>query len=232
MRILWRVGWRVVIRWRLRPLGRIGRCSALRPCLTGIWRWCLSEGPRSICIVVWSRRSAVGGRWRRVFRDERSNPLRVVLRGSLVLRRNRSFWRHKRLLLLVRLSVANVGIDGCELLNLFRLGNLCLFLICVPVFDPHEETLILVIHWPMNGPVETFEPLQFHGVQVLNRNAADLSPRSILERIVIKEFASKEETGCQHAVDGAGRLGIVASRRNLLHARCEVEQAKHDGRAR
>ena len=55
--------------------------------------------------------------------------------------------------------MANVGIDGRKRLDFFRLGNLGLLLVRMPVFYPHEEPLILVIHGPVDGPVETLEPL-------------------------------------------------------------------------
>jgi hypothetical protein len=64
----------------------------------------------------------------------------------------------------------------------------------MPVIYPHEKPLILVIHRPVDGPVETLEPLQFHPVQVMDGNAAHFRPRSILECIIVKELASEEET--------------------------------------
>jgi hypothetical protein len=44
----------------------------------------------------------------------------------------------------------------------------------------------------MDLPVEVGQPLKFHNVQLVHRNAADFSPGSILESVVIEELAPEK----------------------------------------
>ena len=101
------------------------------------------------------------------------------------------------------LGLTNVGVDRRKLLDFFRLGDFCFLLVCVPMLNPHEEAFILVVHWSMDCPVKTFQPLQLHRVQVLDGDAAHFCPGSILESIVVKELAAEQEASCQHSVDRA-----------------------------
>ena len=73
----------------------------------------------------------------------------------------------------------------------------------MPILNPHEEALLRIVHRPVDRPVEAHEPLQFHAIELLNWNAADFSPGSILEGIIVEKFASQKETSREHAIDSA-----------------------------
>lgn len=81
---------------------------------------------------------------------------------------------------------------------LFRLSVLCLFLVVVPMLDPHKEALVRIVHEAMDLPVEILEPLEFHAVQFMNRNVGDLGPGSVLECIVIEKLATEQKACRQH----------------------------------
>jgi hypothetical protein len=97
----------------------------------------------------------------------------------------------------------NIRLDGGQLLHLLHFGKLCLFLVSVPVTDPHEKALVFVVHHSMDLPVKVGQPLQLHHVQLVNRNAAHFSPRSVLESVVVKELAAEKQACCKHTIDGA-----------------------------
>lgn len=85
----------------------------------------------------------------------------------------------------------NVGVDWCELVVALGLCKLCLLFVSMPMFDPHEEALIWVVHQTVNLPVEILEPVQLHRVELLNRDITDFGPRPILERVIVQELAAK-----------------------------------------
>ena len=112
----------------------------------------------------------------------------------------------------------NIGLNGSELLHILDLGQLCrLVLVDVPVIYPREKPFVFVIHHTVDLPVELGEPLQLHLVEFMYRNAADFSPGSILERVVIEKLAAKEQASCKHSVDRAGGGGRRATLIHLLH---------------
>lgn len=106
---------------------------------------------------------------------------------------------------LQRSAAADVGLDGCQFLQLFGLGKLSLLFVGVPMLYPHEETLLFVVHHTMNLPVEVGEPLKFHHVELLDGDAANFSPGSVLKCVVVEELAAKEKAGGEHAIDRARR---------------------------
>ena len=107
--------------------------------------------------------------------------------------------------MLSRLVAKVTGVDGSELLLFLHLERHCFLLIDLPVSTPDIEALALIIHRTMNAPVETFEPLQLHSVELMDGNAAHFGPGSVLESVVIKKFAAKQQTCGKHAIDGARR---------------------------
>lgn len=119
-----------------------------------------------------------------------------------------------------RMTATDASLNRCQLLHLLHFGQLSLFFIGMPVLDPHEEAFLFVVHHAVDFPVEVCQPLYFHHVQLLDRDAADLSPRSILEGVVIEKFAAEEETRSEHTIHGTGRRSRLASLVQLLHARC------------
>lgn len=182
-------------------------------------------------VVVWCRRSTVGSRRRRIFRDIRTDPTGIVLRALLVLRGDRPFGGHERLVL-HGVCAMQACLDRSQLLQLLDFGELGLLFVRMPVFDPHEETLLVLVHHSVDFPVEVCEPLQFHRVEFMDGNAAHFGPRAILEGVVIEEFATEEKAGSEHAVHGTRRRRRLATLLYMLHPTGQVEQAEHDCGAR
>lgn len=70
----------------------------------------------------------------------------------------------------------------------------------LPVCQPRLVVLAL-IEINVKAPVDGREPLVFQSVQFLHRDPADFRPRLVLERVVVQELASKEQSGGEHAPD-------------------------------
>jgi hypothetical protein len=96
-----------------------------------------------------------------------------------------------------------IRLDGSKLLHLFDFGQLRLFFVHVPMIDPREKALIFIVHHAMDFPTEVGQPLQLHHVELVYRDAADFSPRSVLESVIVKEFAAEEQGCCEHTIDSA-----------------------------
>ena len=103
--------------------------------------------------------------------------------------------------MLDRVAATEVGLDGGKFLCLLDLCSLGLLRICVPMVNPLEEAFVVIVHQAVDFPVEALEPGKFHLVQLLNRNAADFSPRSILKCVVIQKLGAQKQTGRQHLKD-------------------------------
>lgn len=50
---------------------------------------------------------------------------------------------------------------------------------------PRHESIILGVNTLVNLPVEAEEPLELHGVEVCDGNAADFGPGAVLEGVVV-----------------------------------------------
>lgn len=93
-------------------------------------------------------------------------------------------------------------------------------------------------------PLEAKEPLELHGVEISDGNAADFSPGAVLEGVVVEELAAEQEAGSEHTVDLSGsrcrrrrRRCLDSSRVDVgggehPHARGQVVEAEEDGGAR
>lgn len=88
------------------------------------------------------------------------------------------------------MAAVNVRLDGSQLLHLLDLGKLSLLFVGMPMFNPHKEAFIFIVHHTVDFPVEVRQPLQFQHIQFMHRDAAHFSPRTVLERIVVKELAA------------------------------------------
>ena len=92
-----------------------------------------------------------------------------------------------------RVAAVNVGLKRSQFLQLLDFGELGLLFVGMPMVHPQEEAFLVIVHHAVNFPVEIGEPLQLHHIELSYRDTADLGPRAVLERVIVKEFASEKE---------------------------------------
>lgn len=100
-----------------------------------------------------------------------------------------------------------------------------------PVGLPRHEPILLIVDAFVNFPIKPFQPIQLHGVQLCDRDVADLRPRAILESVVIKKLASQEERGREHSIHlrAAGRVDTGG--RELAHPAGQIVETEQNGGA-
>ena len=123
-------------------------------------------------------------------------------------------------------------VDGSKLMLFLRPERFRFHLIVLPMINPDKEAFVLIVHGTVYAPVEAFEPLQLHNVELADGDAAYFSPGSVLESVVIKKFAAEQQTRSEHTIDCARRGRVIATLGDELHSRRQIEQSQHDGRAR
>lgn len=89
---------------------------------------------------------------------------------------------------------------------------------------------MLIVDAAMNLPLKREEPVNFQGIQLSDRDAADFGPRLVLEGIIVKELASQKEGDSEPAGQLAAARGVHPSRRKHAHPRSQIVQAQKDGR--
>lgn len=99
-----------------------------------------------------------------------------------------------------RVAAMDVGLNRSQLLHFLDFGELSFLFVGMPMLHPQEETFFIIIHHAVDFPVEIGEPLQLHHIELVHRDTADLRPRTVLERIVVKEFAAQEKRRREHSV--------------------------------
>lgn len=101
----------------------------------------------------------------------------------------------------------------------------------LPVLEP-RLIIIALVQVDIKLPVASSKPLVLQRVELRDSNAADFRPRSILEGVIIQEFAAQDQRDGQKSPD----LTLAGLERALNLARvdplCEVVQTKEDGGTR
>lgn len=130
----------------------------------------------------------------------------------------------------------NVGIDRCKRHGCKTLESglaLCVLGLAPvgPAVKPCLEVIAL-LKVDIQAPSHCLQPVVLHSVQILNSNAADLRPGTILERVIVQEFTAQEEADGEHTPNGAIADLEATGRRSIddVHASCEVVHTEKDGR--
>lgn len=107
----------------------------------------------------------------------------------------------------------------------------CLGAPVFPVGFPGHEPILLVVDAFVDLPIERLEPFQFHGVQLLHRNVADLGPRAVLESVVIKKLASQKQGCREHPIHLRTAGCVYTDGRELAHPACQVVETEQNSGA-
>ena len=176
------VGWRVMVRWGLRSRQIILLGWHPRP---RVWRRRVRVRPRADRVIVRRSWSTVRSGRRRIFRRSRVQPWIFEIGAPLVLRGNRAFGRHERLVVSSSSSSScgvssvvaavgsaatkhgassNIGVNGGQSSTEFLRANGRLGVPRLPMGKPRGESILLVVDTIVNLPLEGKKPLEFHGV--------------------------------------------------------------------
>lgn len=142
--------------------------------ISRVWRRRVGIRPGSDSVVIGGVRAAMGSRRRRVLRRGGVEPGILIMRASLILRRNRSLGRQERLG--HHVAPRDISINGGKVVKRLLGSSNSLCTPRLPVGEPRCEAVLLVMDALMELPLKSEEPLQFHGVQFANRYVADLGP--------------------------------------------------------
>jgi hypothetical protein len=111
----------------------------------------------------------------------------VVEVSTLVFARNRALRREKRLA--DRVMTTEIRVEWRQL-DRFNSSSLVKF----PFFPMSEERIeaINLIRVFVEAPVDSYQPLHLHLVELSNRDVAHFRPGTILECIVVEELAAEK----------------------------------------
>lgn len=120
-----------------------------------------------------------------------------------------------------RSQTLSVGLSGLSLLHLLPLA---------PVVKP-GLVVLAVIKVDVESPAHGLKPIILQSVQLGDRDAANLRPGSVLEGVVVQEFAAKEKRNGEETPDLT--LGSLVGALSLhgVDSLGEIVHSKKDGRA-
>ena len=87
--------------------------------------------------------------------------------------------------------------------------SLLSLLVLLPLLPAVQPSIIVLapVQIDIEAPTDRTEPFLLQGVELLDGNTTGLGPRTVLERVVIKKLAAKEQADGQHSPDlTLGRL--------------------------
>lgn len=131
----------------------------------------------------------------------------------------------------------DVGVDRCKRHGSKTLeSSLALHVLGLAPIGPALEPCLEVIaglEVDVQIPSHCLQPVMFHAIQISNGDVAHLGPGAILERVIVQEFTSKQETDGEHTPeDTIICFEGTAGSSDDIHATREIVHTQEDSRTR